>query len=199
MIQDEFVDEMLLKYRKKYRQISNASLSLDEPRYIKDRRIAFERVQIFENISIYLPGNLFDLTPEEMKDIFRYKDVPKVVKSDQTNAIFTFDAFPSVPENIAKESEDLQNAMKKLYPGHVFYESGDVLADKLSVYWFEYKSPALSKEKYNMLFLFGTPETSMLGKFICPFEDYDEWKPTVLDLLRTITVKGSAETCEKSE
>lgn len=184
----------LLKYRKKFRQLSSASCSLDQRRYIKDEQLTFEPVTILKNITMHLPAGFFDLEPEEIKEIFLYKDTPDIIKGHDTLvALFTFDAVTPVPENIKKEFEDLKSAMKKLYPGHVFYEGGEIPTDKLSVYWFEYKSPAKSKEKYNLLFLFAASGQCILGKFISPFEDYDHWKPTVLDLLRTITVTG----CER--
>ncbi|MBO5032838.1 MAG: hypothetical protein J6D08_13305 [Lachnospiraceae bacterium] len=81
--------------------------------------------------------------------------------------------------------EKLALLLQKLDDRTVCYSMGET-EGRVKVYWLEYKSFAAEKGIYNLLFLFQAGKKKMLGTFYCPFDEYDRWKPIVLEMMQTI-------------
>ena len=56
----------------------------------------------------------------------------------------------------------------------------------VKAYWLEYKSFAADVRVYNVLFIFCAGSKEILGTFFCRFEEYEQWKPVIWEMMRTI-------------
>ena len=185
----KFLDEDIISRRRKYRQLNVPSDLSAAPRYIGDRRITFEQENIPGMLSVYLPSGLSELSESEMKEYFLTEQKPDIVRADYNrSAFFLFQAVSGSQEDVTAEGLALKRSIDMLYPQNVFYEfKTELTVSNAEVFWFEYKSFGLEIERYNFQFLFEVYEKKyIVGKFICRFPNYMDWKKTMIDIVKTI-------------
>ena len=185
----KFLDEDIIMRQKKYRYIKIPADLSSAPRYIGDRYITFESAKILDMFYIYLPSGFSELSLSENKEHFLSEKKPDIVISNYIRrCFFLFQVISGKHKEAITESDSLIRTINMLYPQNVFYEYGTAQTESRKVVtWFEYKSFGLKIEKYNFLFLFEIDEKRyIVGKFICRFPDYLVWKPTMLDVMKTI-------------
>jgi len=79
----------------------------------------------------------------------------------------------------------MKQILEKIDNRIVCYGTGEE-ENETKVYWLEYKSFASDSRIYNVLFVFQTGNEWNLGTFFCPFEEYEQWKPAVWEIMRTV-------------
>ena len=92
-------------------------------------------------------------------------------------------------EPVTAQLAGLRSDMKKIWKQNIFYDSGEIEADRTAVAWMDLKAYCLDGNLYSMIFLFRAQGQTVLGNFHCNFPRYDVWKPAVLKLLATVQVR----------
>ena len=144
-----------------------------------------------------LPEILSDMNARYRMVKYRNQNRPQVIKTDSNaDATVTFSLLPMADvENapdISTQIEKLYGDMKKVWKQYVFYDTGQVEAEGLSIGWMDFRSFCMDGSIYNLLFMFQAEEQIVLGNFHCSFPQYDIWKPVMLKLLATIQVNNHA-------
>lgn len=140
--------------------------------------------------SICIPESMILLDKEKAAKIFWSQDRPEICFfSEYDMAGMTFQILEGT-ELLGKECSDnpmerIKEVLYKLDDRTVCYDMGEIQSEE-KVYWIEYKSFAVDMRVYNLIFLYKMKEKEILGQFFCPFEKYDEWKPTLWEIIRSI-------------
>lgn len=115
------------------------------------------------------------------------KRSPNIMINKKENIGFTFQMLEDVgKKTIGEIRETIRKLLEQIDERIVFYDQGK----EKSILWFEYKGFARNKVTYNMVFLFQAGTGKVLGSFFCPFEEYDRWKPVVIEILNTVEKEG---------
>ena len=88
-------------------------------------------------------------------------------------------------EHIKELRDQSREALKRLNPAFVFYESG---VDKrhVPVGWFEFKSYGLDTDVYNLMFVSRIGGKMLHGIFNCDYEDVLEWREAARQMMYSI-------------
>ncbi len=148
--------------------------------------------EVGKGISVSIPEGWIRLTGEEEVSGYLYNCHPQVIYRDARNRC------DLLLENLGKQETALseaiaiaQNAVRHNFWDAVFYESGESAPEGGQVMWFEYKDFAGSEAIYYLIFILDAEDERLFGAFHCPFEDYDRWKPILMDMLEHIRMERS--------
>ena len=159
---------------------------------IGEEKIPFERKSILnDRISILMP-EAFDIMPKEMAEI-KY---PSMNRADEiyTNEETTINLSVShkndaaANEDISEVKDALQEVVMRLYPASSVIDSETIDASGVNIAYFDFSSTAIDMDIYNVIFFLSLDDRLVLGSFNCPWENMDEWKPVVLQMLGSVEV-----------
>lgn len=194
MKEPEYIDSVILAFRAKCKEKQAESQQISDKIQIGLNKIPLYREELFGGkCSIMLPKILSDMNARYRIMKYRNPNRPQVIKTDfDCDATMTFSLLP-MPDSdntpdISARMEKLHDDMQKVWKQHVFYDTGEVEAEKNIVAWMDFRSFCMDGSIYNLLFMFPVEEQIVLGNFHCSFPQYDIWKPVVLKLLTTIRV-----------
>lgn len=139
---------------------------------------------------IKIPGGFFSADEETKAAVFwSQKRPPVILLTPDRKAGITFQILKCGMKNgrdgLAECRKTVQRILERVDDRTVFYDMGDARRDGM-VLWLEYKSFASDETIYNILSLFEASGRIVMGTFYCIFEDYDKWKPMILDMFSTI-------------
>ena len=191
-MEKECVDKMILALRNKYREKLAQELPVGKEIQAGASSIPLRREEIFRGkCTMLLPETIRDLDRKKAAVKYRSLNRPQVIKSDSKGDVsFTFSIIPSDEreEIQLNRLKKIQDDMKKIWKQNIFYDSGEIEADRTAVAWMDLKAYCLDGNLYSMIFLFRAQGQTVLGNFHCNFPRYDVWKPAVLKLLATVQV-----------
>lgn len=199
MKEPEYIDSVILALRTKCVEKQAEQQQISDTVHIGVNKISLYREELFGGkCSIMLPEILSDMNDRYRRIKYPNLNRPQIIKTDvNADATMTFSLLPMAEvENapdISAQIEKLYGDMKKVWKQYVFYDTGQVEAEGLSIGWMDFRSFCMDGSIYNLLFLFRAQEQSVLGNFHCSFPQYDTWKPVILKLLTTIQVNDRAE------
>ena len=199
MKEPEYIDSVILALRTKCLEKQVEQQQISDTVHIGVNKISLYREELFGGkCSIMLPEILSDMNDRYRRIKYPNLNRPQIIKTDvNADATMTFSLLPMAEvENtpdISAQIEKLYGDMKKVWKQFVFYDTGQVEAEGLSIGWMDFRSFCMDGSIYNLLFLFRAQEQSVLGNFHCSFPQYDTWKPVILKLLTTIQVNDRAE------
>jgi len=189
---DKSVDAQILKLRRKHRQISCGYNLETDNIFVRDRLIHFHTQVIAQTFEIMVPDYFEPLSEPDINKRFVSEQPPQAVLANMSRDESLSFSFFTSESGLSEEAAQLKSALSTLYPTNTFYEQGVVQSESGPVSWFDYKSPSLRGERYNLLFLFAlSSEQRALGSFQCHFPDYESWKLCVPAMLQTICLAPS--------
>ena len=138
----------------------------------------------FQDFCIWIPEVFRQTEIENAEEIFWSERLPDVVflNEDKTAGI-TLQKFEDARTRVSMTG--IRQMLEKLDDRIVFYDTG-METDGIKVHWLEYKSFAADVRVYNVLFIFCAGSKEILGTFFCRFEEYEQWKPVIWEMMRTI-------------
>lgn len=199
MKEPEYIDSVILALRTKCVEKQAEQQQISDTVHIGVNKISLYREELFGGkCSIMLPEILSDMNVRYRRIKYPNQNRPQVIKTDaNADATVTFSLLPMAEvenaPNISAKIEKLYSDMKKVWKQYVFYDTGKVEAEEVSVGWMEFRSFCMDGSIYNLLFMFQAQEQIVLGNFHCGFPQYDTWKPVILKLLTTIRVNNQAD------
>lgn len=137
-----------------------------------------------------IPAGFEEIRREKAASVFFSKNRPDMVLvNSHEHAGLTFQAARlengKAVMNLEDERERMRQILKRADEKNVFYDQGNV-SGNIPALWFDYKSFAADERVYNMMFLFLSEGKLIIGTFYCIFQDYDRWRPKILNMLGTI-------------
>lgn len=157
-----------------------------------------EKIEFKENIlfngkfTIMLPSNFDDMLAEDAKFKYPMEQRPPVIKtSENVDIDFTFNLLPqSIPDGYLEKTVDtVKKALRRYQPANVFCDKGILELDTVQVVWFDFLSNGVDGRIYNFMYYLSMGDKTMNGVFNCPIKKTEDWKPIVLEILKTIRVE----------
>ena len=165
---------------------------LDGYAIIDDEKISFKRKPMLKKqITVVLPEK-FTIMAKGLAE----KKYPSVNRPDEiyTNAETTINFSlthsndPATNEGIPETKDALQQVITRMHPASKIIDSDLIDASGLSIAYFDFITPALDMDIYNVIFVFSLDKRLVVGSFNCPPESMDEWKPLLVQMLQSIEV-----------
>lgn len=184
----DFFDEKILELRDNARKEKFSTL--ETGMYIKNEKVEFERMFLFEDkMSILLPTILVDMPSNLVRLKYLSELRPQIIKTTlDTTVNFTFSKYDLDLEEIqvkdaAKQS---QKMLKQLNPAYIFYELEEKKLETTTISWFDFKSYAMDAQMYNMMYVTCINKKLVHGNFNCLYQDMIEWKEAVNQVISSI-------------
>lgn len=162
--------------------------------FIDGRDMAFhEREIVKKQLWMWLPDE-FDLLSGEMARIkYPAESRPEIIYSSQdmtVNISFsrkTAEMKPGEEEEIRDEVEEM---IRRLYSSGSIMDKQTAAAEKNRLAWFDFVSPALDMDVYNLIFFTSLQGKLLTGACNCLSGDKDEWKDVFLQMLASVRTVG---------
>ncbi len=144
----------------------------------------------FSGFIMWIP-EIFHLAEQKtVEEIFWSENLPDTLfLTEEKTAGITLqkmkDAVMRGEEAGAELIRNIRHLLEKLDDRTVCYGAGEE-GSAVKAYWLEYKSFAADSRIYNVLFVFRTGKEWNMGTFFSLFEEYEQWKPTIWEMMRTI-------------
>lgn len=184
---EEFLDEKIVEYRNRARM--EKYCTLDTGMYIKNELVQFERKKMFQDkLSIMLPTSFVTLPQKMAKVKYSSQQRPQIIKTSRDTTVNLGMSLTDVEiyeENIKKLRDQSQEALKRLNPAFVFYES-KVEKKNVPIGWFEFKSYGLDTDVYNLMFITIIGGKMLHGTFNCDYADTLEWREPAKQMMFSI-------------
>lgn len=184
---EEFLDEKILEYRRRARKEKYSSL--ETGMYIKNELVQFERKELFKDkLSIMLPVSFVTLPQKLAKIKYSSQQRPQVIKTSRDTTVNLGMSMADVEiyeENIKQLRNQTQEALKRLNPAFIFYDS-NIETKNVPLGWFEFKSYGIDSDVYNLMFISIIDGKMLHGTFNCDYEDTLEWRDAARQMMYSI-------------
>ena len=184
---EEFFDEKILEYRRHARNEKYSTL--ETGMYIKNELVRFERKEMFQGkLGVMLPESFVTLPAKLARIKYSSQQRPQVIRTSRDTTVNIGMSLTDIgieEEHIKELRDQSREALKRLNPAFVFYESG---VDKrhVPVGWFEFKSYGLDTDVYNLMFVSRIGGKMLHGIFNCDYEDVLEWREAARQMMDSI-------------
>ena len=184
---EEFFDEKILEYRRHARNEKYSTL--ETGMYIKNELVRFERKEMFQGkLGVMLPESFVTLAAKLARIKYSSQQRPQVIRTSRDTTVNIGMSLTDIgieEEHIKELRDQSREALKRLNPAFVFYESG---VDKrhVPVGWFEFKSYGLDTDVYNLMFVSRIGGKMLHGIFNCDYEDVLEWREAARQMMYSI-------------
>jgi len=158
-----------------------------------EEKVVFERRTVLNGrISVIMP-EAYVVMPQELAEIkYPSKMRPdEIYTNEDTTINFTLSHKndKAANEDIPKVKDIIQKAVMRMHSGSRVIDSSSMEASGINIAYFDFCSPALDMDLYNMMFFLSVDMRIVVGAFNCPQESMDTWKPVIEQML------GSVEMC----
>lgn len=193
---EEFIYHMGLQTQKQERereaQEKHKNNILDGYIIIGDEEILFDQTKILDEcMSIIMPKK-FELMSKEIADI-KYPSINRpdiIYTTPETDINFTLSLQEEIIENkdIPEAKDLIQNAMKRMIQKVI--SSDTIEVNEKNIAYFDYISPALDTDIYNLMFFMSVDGCLLIGSCNCPDDGMNEWKPVFMQMLESIEIES---------
>ena len=159
---------------------------------IDDDKIPFERRGIFNGrLSVIMPES-FIIMPKELAELkYPYTQRPEeIYTNSETTVNFTISYKNDKASNddIPRAKDIIQQAVMRVHAASKVIDSETISVSDLNIAYFDFVTPAIDMDIYNVLFFFSLDSRIMLGSFNCPQVNMDVWKPVLVQMLESLRI-----------
>ena len=166
---------------------------LDEYVIIDDEKIPFRRRTVLnKRVSVILPEKFFIMAKELAEKKYPSVNRPGEIYTNSETTInfsLTYTKDAATNEGIPEIKDILQQAIMRMHPASVIIDSEVIDVSGLNIAYFDFVTPAIDIDIYNVTFVFSFDKRLVVGSFNCPQENMDEWKPLLVQMLQSTEVK----------
>ncbi len=80
----------------------------------------------------------------------------------------------------------MKEIVEKVQPASEMLEAGTVEAEKGRLAWFDFVTPAIDTDIYNLMFFSALKGRLLIGSCNCLKGDYEDWRGLFLQMLGTV-------------
>ncbi|VBB09028.1 Hypothetical protein LUCI_4314 [Lucifera butyrica] len=189
----EYTDEQIrrvINQVEEQQEINNQNIY--EGVRINDQQYTFQDTAFFaERLTIPIPITFVDMPAELAKIKYPSGDRPQIIKTDETGSVnITLSLIPNQinDEHIPEVKDGIKTIFKRLNPAYLFLDEGVETIDGKPVGYFEFKSPALDRPLFNLMFVLEIEHNVMMGNFSCPYDDHAAWRPIARQIMNSVRV-----------
>jgi len=160
---------------------------------IDDVHIPFsERFIISGKLYMTIPSEFVMMAPEAAKIKYPNENRPAIILTNEDGTInitfsFTTDELEDVDDNVEVARNQLARTMVRMNPAYKTI-SKSVINEGIKIGYFDFVSPVLDGEIYNLTFIFALQGKLVLGCFNCLYSDSEAWLEVAQQMLRSIRV-----------
>jgi hypothetical protein len=181
-------DEEIIRARvaaeaKRRHTISN-EVTIDGEKY------TFAEYVFIDSFSMVVPESFTDL-PDELADIkYPARNRPKIILSIESGTVnINLSHEKSPVEPIAERVKNYRGIIKKLNPSNVFFSQGIFESNDIQIGHYDFRSPTLGKDVYNIHVVFDIDDIEMFLGFNCPVDVQKQWEPLIRQMIKTIKLQ----------
>lgn len=181
----QYGDEEIIRARvaaqTKKRHTINNEVSIEGEKY------TFTEHTFLDSFSMVVPKNFTDL-PDDLADIkYPARNRPKIILSNEPGTVnINLSHENCTGEPIAERAKNYRGIIKKLNPSNVFFSQGTMECNGLEIGHYDFSSPTLGKDVYNIHIAFDISGTEMFLGFNCPVDTQKQWEPLMREMIKTI-------------
>lgn len=183
------LDEKIVEARLLQRQLEH--MDITEGVYIGEKLMKFEERDFFENkMRMFVPKEFFEMPLEFAKIKYPSEQRPKLILTSASlsvNLCLSMFDQPIQKNQVQQAITGYQLLIRRVNPANLFFEEKVETSASVAIGWFDYKSYALDNQLYNLMFVAPIGGKLMLGSFNCSYNEFDDWKCSVLQMLHSIT------------
>lgn len=142
-----------------------------------------------DTLQITLPDDFEDMKEEIASVIYPAENRPQIIKVSSDGRVhitFSKTAMALTKEILPQMLKMVKQNMHKVQPASEFYEEKCEVSEQIDYGWLDFKGFALDGELY-YLNAFPVVNGKMYHiSFCAPFEKREEWKPRILEILKTM-------------
>jgi len=186
-----FTDEAIIKLRAEVEQRKWASnIDLSKEQILCGEAYQFVPKQFFDDrLELMVPESFSPMPEELVSEKYLSAQKPQVIL---TNRDYTIDITLNLLQDSLKEDQiplclqKLKNTICEVYPATLFFDEEQLDADGTVVAYMDFKSFSLGGPIYNVMFVSAICKRPLIGTFNCPFEYWEQWRPVVFEMLKTV-------------
>jgi hypothetical protein len=159
---------------------------------IKEEKIPLERKTILnDRISIIMPEE-FAIMSKEDADI-KYPSINRADeiytnKETSVNLSVSHKSDTAANKDIPEVKDALQEVVMRVYPASSVIDSETIEVAGINIAYYDFDTAAIDMDIYNLIFFISLDDRLVLGSFNCPWENMDEWKPVIVQMLGSVEV-----------
>lgn len=159
---------------------------------IGDEKITFEERTFFDGkIKAYIPKEFGDMDEEIVKLKYPSERRAQVILSDLEGVVsilFNYTGSSIKEEYISEFKDEMKSMIGKSNASIIFGETGVKEISGKKVGYFEFVSPAIDTDMYNLMFFCEIEGKVFIGTFNCTEELSVDWKYVAKAVMKTITI-----------
>jgi len=158
---------------------------------IRDENIPFSEREIIEGrLYMTIPSDFGLMPPELARVKYPSENRPDIIFSDEEGAIsinFSLTGDKLQNEDIEDAKDYLQQVVLKMNPSSRILTS-EIIEDETRIGYFDFISPAIDGEIYNLMFIFSLDGQFILGTFNCMDMDKAQWLEIAVQMIHSIRI-----------
>ena len=186
-----YTDEAIIKLRAEIEQRKWASnIDLSKEQILYGEVYQFAETQFFDDrLALMVPREFLPMPEDLTAEKYLTAQKPQVIL---TNRDYTIDITLNLLEGDITEEQlplclqALKNAICEVYPATLFFDAEQMEAENRAVTYMDFKSFSLGGPIYNVMFVSVICGRPLVGTFNCQFEHWEQWRPVVFEMLKTI-------------
>jgi len=158
---------------------------------IRDENIPFSEREIIEGrLYMAIPSDYMLMPPELARVKYPSENRPDIIFSDEEGSIsinFSLTGDKLQNEDIEDAKDYLQDVVLKMKPSSKILSS-EIIEEETRIGYFDFISPAIDGDIYNLMFIFSLDGQFILGTFNCMDMDKAQWLEIAGQMLRSIRI-----------
>lgn len=197
---DHYGDEGFIRlWRIRQEEVRNQDILKGSVRVNGDEFVFAEREIVRKRLWMWMP-DCFKKMPQELAQ-WKYPDEnrPAVIYTNTettVNISFTHHQEEKLEAGEEEAYRDrMEQSMLQSFPASGTIEKDTVMAKTMPLAWFDFLTPAMDGEIYNLMFYASLDGRLLAGAFNCLSGDREDWKDCFMQMLAT--VRSNADGKEK--
>ena len=176
-------DEMIQQAKRMHQMQTQ---SVRETVIINDEEYHFHREMLFDGrASILLPKEFVNMPTELAKHKYPMERRPEIIKTSMDTAVnFAFNLMPQQISNeqIIDATKQFHSMIKHMQPSNHFFDIKLELMEKISIGWFDFKSPGLDEHVYTLMAFAVIDKKLLHGIFNASYRLMENWKSIAIQV-----------------
>ena len=157
---------------------------------VAGKSMAFkEREIIKKRMWMWMPEDFGPLSKDLARMKYPNENRPDIIYTNQKTTVnVTFShKEDKLREGQEEEIRDyMEQIVKRVHPTSEVIDKKTTAAEQIQLAWFDFVTPAIDTDIYNLMFFASLRGRLLMGGFNCLASDRDEWKELFIQMLTTV-------------
>lgn len=160
---------------------------------VRGQRVNFEKKQLFDGkLTMILPKDFQSVDPEKLYKPETKPDLLLVNDGGSIQITLTHLSKKAVnDEQVTAHKNTVQRILQEMNPSLQWLEGGVKIIHEKSLFFFEFITPMLGAEVYNLTFFIRLNQRIFTGSFVCGDPEIKGWKRIFYQILDSLEINES--------